>query len=230
MKILSIDTSSKICTVAILNNIELVKEITQDNGLKHSQILMPMIQEILEQTNLQLNDIDLIICDKGPGSFTGIRIGVATAKGFHDTLNINTIGISSLEALCYNCKNDGLICSLIDAKNSNAYYAIFEKKNNKVSIKTNILVENIGNILECLSIYNDNVTFVGDGADIYKNEIMQKLSNCYFEENNDLSAYNLGIAGYYHFKENKDDYILPLYIRKPQAELYLEEKLLNEKK
>ena len=92
MKILSIDTSSKICGVAVLEDNNLIKEVAQDNGLTHSETLMPIIKETLEEVSLSLNDIDLIVCDKGPGSFTGIRIGVATAKAFSDSLNIQGIG------------------------------------------------------------------------------------------------------------------------------------------
>ena len=119
MKILSIDTSSNICAVAILENETLLKEISQNNGFTHSENLMPMIQELFSALNLTLNDIDLIVCDKGPGSFTGIRIGTATAMGFSNSLNIESIGISSLEALAYNIKEPSIICSLIDAKKDN---------------------------------------------------------------------------------------------------------------
>ena len=90
MKILSIDTSSKLCEIAILENEKIIKEITQNNGLTHSETLMPIIKETLENLNLTLNDIDLIVCDKGPGSFTGIRIGVATAKAFSATTTTAT--------------------------------------------------------------------------------------------------------------------------------------------
>ena len=121
MKILSIDTSSKICGVAVLEDGNLLKEILQDNGLTHSETLMPIIKNTLESLNLSLNDIDLIVCDKGPGSFTGIRIGVATTKAFSDSLGIPAIGVSSLETLAYNVQDNGVICSLIDAKNDNVY-------------------------------------------------------------------------------------------------------------
>ena len=82
MKILSIDTSSKICSVAVLDNKNVLKEENLNNGLTHSESLMPLIEQILIDTNLALKDINLIVCDLGPGSFTGIRIGVATAKAF----------------------------------------------------------------------------------------------------------------------------------------------------
>ena len=93
MKTLCIDTSSKICAVAILDDNKLLKKIELNNGLTHSESLMPIIKDIFEETNLTLNDIDLLICDIGPGSFTGIRIGIATVKAVsytHLTLPTNS--------------------------------------------------------------------------------------------------------------------------------------------
>lgn len=229
MKILSIDTSSKICTVAVLEDTKLLKEISKNNGLTHSETLMPIIKEIFENLGLSLSDIDLIVCDKGPGSFTGIRIGIATAKGFQDSLNINTVGISSLETLVYNCHEDGIICSMIDAKNLNVYYAVFEKKLNKYILIKTFSVDTIDNVLSELLGCSSPITFVGDGAIAYEKEIKQKFSDCKFVSNNDLSSYNLGLAGLSHFNNNECDDILPLYLRKPQAERMLEEKLSNGK-
>ena len=230
MKILSIDTSSKICAVAVLEDTKLLKEISQDSGLTHSENLLPIIQNILSELNLNLKNIDLIVCDKGPGSFTGIRIGVATSKGFSDSLNIPTIGITSLEALAYNVSQNGIICSLIDAKKDNAYYGVFEKNNNEYISKTKFSAEHIDTILENLSKfnYNEHITFVGDGAIIFKDIILNKFPNSKFIANNNLSAYNLGLAGFYKYTNNIQEDILPLYLRKPQAERMLEEKLKNE--
>lgn len=222
MKILSIDTSSKICAVAVLENNTLLKEYTQDNGLTHSETLMPIIKNTLSSINLTLNDIDLIICDKGPGSFTGIRIGVATAKAFSDSLNIKSIGISSLEALAYNVKDDGVICSLIDAKNDTAYIGVFEKIQDKYILRRNFSAENIYDILKEFNDVEYDITFVGDGAITYKDKILDVLPKSKFIPKNDLSAFNLGLAGLNHFNENDLADILPLYLRKPQAERALE--------
>ena len=225
MKILSIDTSSKICGVAVLENENLVKEVLQDNGLTHSETLMPIIKKILEDVNLSLNDIDLIVCDKGPGSFTGIRIGVATVKAFADSLGIKTIGISSLEALAYNVTNNSVICSLIDAKNENVYVGVFEKNDNQYILRRNFSAENISDILGEFKDAEYNLTFVGDGALAYKDKILEVLPNSNFIINNDLSAYKLGLAGLKHFNDNDFADVLPLYLRKPQAERLLESKL-----
>ncbi len=223
MKILSIDTSSKICGVAVLENETLLKEISQDNRLSHSEKLMPIIKEILESINSTLNDIDLIVCDKGPGSFTGIRIGVATAKAFSDSLNIQTIGISSLEALAYNVKTYNVICPLIDAKNDNVYVGVFENIDKNYILRRDFSCENISNLLAEFKDAEYSVTFVGDGAIAYKEKIISELGDkCNFVENNDLSSFNLGLAGLAHLKKEDLCDVTPLYLRKPQAERMLE--------
>ena len=106
MKILSIDTASNLCTVAILDNSKCIKEITVNDARNHSEKIMPVIEQALIETNTTLKDIDLIVCDKGPGSFTGIRIGVGTVLAFQDSLNIPCVGINALEALAYNVLQD----------------------------------------------------------------------------------------------------------------------------
>lgn len=230
MKILSIDTSSKICSVAILENTTLIKEISINNGYTHSEILMPTIKQILEETNLKLTDINLLVVDKGPGSFTGIRIGIATVKGFTDSLNIPTIGISSLETLAYNQKENKVICSLIDAKNGHVYSGIFENINGNNVERRKLSFDDIDDLLEELKNLNleYSICFVGDGAICNKELIISKLPNSTFCLTNDVSAYNLGLAGLNKFTSNgADKDILPLYLRKPQAERMLENK--NEK-
>ena len=234
MKILSIDTSSNICAVAVLEDTELLKEKSQNNGLTHSVNLMPMIKDLLSELNISLNEIDLIVCDIGPGSFTGIRIGVATAKAFADSLNINSIGISSLEALSYNLiKKDfnksQIVCSLIDAKNDNVYCSIFENANGNYILRRDFSFENIDNLLNELKSIEFPITFVGDGAINYKEKISFNLPNSSFSNNNNLSAYNLGLAGLSRFLNNEKIDLLPLYLRKPQAEKSLEDKEKGEK-
>lgn len=226
MKILSIDTSSKICGVAVLEDEKLLKQISQNNGLTHSESLMPIIKNVLSDLNISLNEFDLIVCDKGPGSFTGIRIGVATTKAFSDSLNIKEIGISSLEALAYNIKTNGVICSLIDAKNDNVYASVFENIDGNYILRRNFSTENINDLLKEFKDTDYSIAFVGDGAQIYKNIIESTLTNkCAFVEENDLSAYNLGLAGLNHFKNEDFSDVNPLYLRKPQAERMLELKM-----
>ena len=223
MKILSIDTSSKLCAIAVLENSKLIKEYSLDNGLTHSEKLMPMICDCLKNLNLKISDFDLFVCDKGPGSFTGIRIGVATVKAFSDSLNIPSIGISSLETLAYNVKEKGLICSLIDAKNNSAYWCL-SNLSNDYSLETNFEADTISDILNKLPMNSSPITFVGDGTISYKEEILNKFPNARFSENNEISAYNLGLIGLKYYKNKIESDVLPLYLRKSQAERILEEK------
>ena len=225
MKFLSIDTASNLCTVAILEDKKCIKEIIINDARNHSEKIMPVIEQVLQETSLTLNNIDLIVCDKGPGSFTGIRIGVGTVLAFQDSLNIPCIGISSLEALAYNVEQDGLICSLIDAKNSNVYVGFFEHKNNEYSQIGNLEFKNINEVLSLLQKQNTSITFVGDGAIANKNLIEDLIPNSIFCEKNNLSSFSLGLAGYETYAKGISTSIMPLYLRKSQAERALEEKL-----
>lgn len=224
MKILSIDTASNICTVAILEDKTCIKEITVDDTRNHSEKIMPAIENVLSDTNLSLSDINLIVCDKGPGSFTGIRIGVGTVLAFKDSLNIECIGISSLEALAYNSNNDGLICSLIDAKNGNVYWGLFEHKDNQYTLLNKLEFNEINNVVNALNSYSTPITFVGDGAKQNYQLLKDNFSNCSFCKKNDLSSISLGIAGYDKYKNRIQTSIMPLYLRKSQAERALEDK------
>lgn len=224
MKILSISTSSKICTASILEDNNLIKEKILDSGLTHSEKLLPLINNLITDCNLSLNDFDLFVCDKGPGSFTGIRIGVSTIIAFKDCFNTPSYGISSLEALAYNVKTDGLICSLIDAKNFNCYFSFYRLENEKYTKLGDFGVDHINIILEQLKSYNEPITFVGDGSITYKDIIKSNRNNAIFSSDNDISSYNLGLAGLYNYKSGNLCDILPLYLRKPQAERMLEEK------
>ena len=220
MKILSITTSSPICGVAILEDSNLIKEINLNNGLTHSETLMPLISQILDETNLKLDNIDLLAVDIGPGSFTGIRIGVSTAKAFVDSLGLKAVGISSLEALSLNSKSSGIICSLIDAKKGNVYNEIFEYTSEQVLPKRNASFDSIDDLLlELKNISPEyNITFVGDGAIAHKDKILNTLPKSSFIEDNDISALNVGLYGLNQFKTGNLSDIEPLYIRKTDAE------------
>lgn len=232
MKILSIDTSSNICGVSILEDNNLICKLDKNTGRTHSENLMQMIEKAFNQTNLKLSDIDLMVCDNGPGSFTGIRIGISTVKAFHDSLSIPCICVSSLEALAYAIKDEGLIASILDCKNDNCYFALYELKNSTYNEVISPNADTIENALDKISsISTSNITFVGDACKIFMELITTKFNNFSFSapENNLLNSYNLGLAGLQKFKENKFNDILPLYLKKPQAQRQLEEKSKNVK-
>ena len=227
MKILSIDTASNLCTVAILEDKSCIKEIIVNDARNHSEKIMPVIEQTLQEAGLTLHDIDLIVCDKGPGSFTGIRIGVGTVLAFQDSLNIPCVGISSLEAIAYNIPQDGLICSLIDAKNNNVYYGLFKHSANEYSQIGTLEFKTINDAISTLKSQLDQNTpiyFVGDGAIVNKTLIETNITNCIFTEKNNLSSYSLGIAGYNTYMQEGNTSVMPLYLRKSQAERAREEK------
>lgn len=254
MKILALDTSSKNATVAITENEEKLIELNNSDEKTHSQKLMPMIDEAFQKTNLSLDDINLITCCLGPGSFTGVRIGIATAKAFADSKNILAVGVSSLEELAYNLNVEGYICSLLDAGHGNIYVGFFkiekDKNENLQTIEENLaflsLQDESGKISEknLITFLKNNVKtnkndletiyFVGDATVTYE-EIFQKLKmqNLYKiklanHSQNISSGITVARIGYTKYKNGKygDTSILsPVYLRKSQAELALERKL-----
>ena len=242
MKILSIDTSSNICGVSILENKNIIYNSDKNTDRTHSENLMPMIEEAFNLSNLTLSDIGLLVADIGPGSFTGLRIGIATIKAFRDSLNIPVVGISSLEVLAYNIKNlindAEFIASIIDCKNNNCYFALYKKVNNSIE---KIILPKASSVSDALKEINSvfssknnasKITFVGDASTIYKNDIISSLPFASFsdEKNNSVSSFSLGIAGLDLFNSSSKDSltdILPLYLKKPQAQRLLEEKEKN---
>jgi len=235
MKILSIDTASDVCGVSILENNNLIEKFDEITKESHSQRLMPIIENAFKKTKLTIDDIDLIVCDIGPGSFTGIRIGVATVKAFCDSKDIIPIGISSLESLAYSIKNNSkIICSIINAKNDNCYFALYEKsKDNTLQTLIEPEAENIDTTLSILNSYNldtlDNkvISFVGDGSKVYKDKILEIFPNSIIsnEKNDILDSYNLGLAGFDKYSSGEEiEELLPLYLKKPQAQIQLEKK------
>lgn len=235
MKILSIDTSSKNCSISISevtnNTFNTIAFKNNDDEKTHSQKLMPLVQEIFTQTNLSLNNIDLLACCVGPGSFTGIRIGVATVKAFADAKAIPVVGVTSLESLAYNITESGYIIPIIDAKNNNIYSAIFKNSNLNYSVICENIAESAENIfnlfVEKLGCSNDNIYFVGDGSIIYKDLILSKFKNfnIHFSVNNTQSSISLAKCAYskYLLSDYGDsNFISPIYLRKSQAERSLD--------
>lgn len=217
MKILAIDTSSSICSTAILDDEVLINKNELNNGRTHSENLMPLIDELLKRNNITVKDINLLACSVGPGSFTGIRIGVASIKAIAEVLKIKVAGVTSLETLAKNVKDADTIVSLIDARNNQVYCGIFDRKYNK---NEEYIADDINKVIKNLKKY-DKITFVGSGAVLHKDLLKEELENVKFSDLNEQSAENVGKIGYKKYLENDlcdADSILPIYLRKSQAE------------
>ena len=217
MKILAIDTSSSICSVAILEDDKLIDKNELDNGRTHSENLMPLMEELLKRNKLNIKEINLLACCVGPGSFTGIRIGVSSIKAISEVLNINVASITALENLARNVENEETIVSLIDARNNQVYCGIFDGNYNK---KEDYIADDISAIIKKLNKYN-NIIFVGNGAILHQELLKENLKNLKFSELNIQTAENVGKLAYKKYFENDlctADTIIPLYLRKSQAE------------
>ena len=234
MKILSVDTSSANCSVSIVEvdkdkNYNIIAYENNSEEKTHSQKLMPMIDDMFKKSNLSLDNIDLLACALGPGSFTGIRIGIATIKAFADVKNIPTVGVSSLESLAYNITDNSIIFPIIDCKNNNVYSALFSHKDdNYLQIGDNI-AENINVVLDTfvnnLDASFKSICFVGNGSILYKDLIEDKFKESNYElifSNSNVQdsislakcAYDKYLKGFY----GDSNFISPLYLRKSQAE------------
>ena len=233
MKILAIDTSGPNCSVALLDEEKIIANFNINIGRTHSETLLPLVDELSKFTNIELKDIDLFACSVGPGSFTGIRIGIATIKGFAISLNKPVISVSTLESLAYNIPSfDGLICSILDAKNNNVYSAIYELEGYPKMID-DYITDSIGTLITELKKHNEKILFVGDGAISYQELLQKELgSNAIFMPYylNEQSAVSVAKCAFDKYARNEvdDAYGLhPLYLRKSQAERVLDEQNNN---
>ncbi len=219
MKILSVETSGKVCAVALTEDDNLIKEELIEDENTHSVKLMPLVDKLLKDTNTTVKDIDLFACDIGPGSFTGIRIGVSTLKAFIDVTNKKAVGVTSLEILAENVQEDGIICSLIDAKNQNVYCGIFEKNQDNLEQIEDLKFDNINNIINSVKNINKKIIFVGDGSIAYKDMIECELENAKVLEDGKLNAKNIGKVAFRNKKQAVDTHNLkPVYLRASNAE------------
>lgn len=231
MKILAISTSSKVCSICFSEDEEIIGEYSINNDKTHSVKLMPMLKELSSNLDINMNDVDYLSCDIGPGSFTGLRIGIASIKAFATALNKPTVGISSLTSLAYNINGyNGLICPMIDARNNSSYFSLFKTENGKYNLEYEYSAESVDTICEILNKYNSEILFVGDGAIIYKDILKENIkSNCIFANNslNCQKASSLAKAAYDKILDNPNinEAISPMYLRKSQAERMIE---LNE--
>lgn len=219
MKILAVGTSGKNCTVAILEDKKLIKEININDGLTHSQNLMPTIDSILKETSLSLNDMDYYAVSVGPGSFTGIRIGVATIKGLCLGVNKPVVAVPSLLALAYNVKVPcDYIVSCLDARNDNVYAGIYDCTNSDFPVlMDDYISDNITILKDKITNLEGQVLFVGDGAALLEKPCESELE---YANSIGLAAFDLINQG----QITDGVHVSPLYLKKSQAERELEEK------
>lgn len=224
MRILALDSSGLVATVALVEDDQTIAEYTVNYKKTHSQTLLPMLDEIVKMTEFDLSTIDAIAVAGGPGSFTGLRIGSATAKGLGLALDKPLIHVPTVDGMAYNLfGNKGLICPIMDARRNQVYTGVyrFEEAFHVVEEQMAISVEEL---IEKLNQYGEKVTFLGDGVPVYGTLLEEglKVDYCFAPAHvNRQSAAAVGTLGMQYLAEGKIETARdhqPDYLRLSQAE------------
>ena len=202
MKVLGIDTSTLATTISVLDLDELICEYTVNTKKTHSQKLMVMIENMLKVSDININDIDLIAVCEGPGSFTGLRIAMATAKAIAHANNLDIISVDSLEVLARNIEiTDKKICCIIDAQKTQVYNGIYKYENDKLIPLKKIDVLDIDELLENL---DEEFIIVGEATKKYKEKINAKNIKIASRQNNVNRASSLCEIAIEKYKKGED--------------------------
>ena len=225
MKILGLDSSGIVASVAIVEDDALIAEYTVNYKKTHSQTLLPMLDEIVRMTELDLDSLDAIAVAGGPGSFTGLRIGSATAKGLGLALKKPLIGVPTVEALAYNLYDtSGLICPIMDARRKQVYTGIYRFEDHQLKVVEDQMAVPITELLEKLNGYGEPVTFLGDGVPVFRAVITEQLKVPFSfapAHVNKQRAAAVAALGMVYYREGKFESAAehqPDYLRVSQAE------------
>ena len=221
---LAFDSTAKAASVAVCDDEKLLAIYNIDNGLTQSELLLPMAENMLKSLNLTFDDIDLLACAVGPGSFTGVRIGVALVKGIAFGKNIPCVSVSTLDELATNLEGlDGIIVPVMDARRQQVYTATFKGENGTLKKLTPDRAIAISQLSDELREYGEPIYLVGDGYEVAKRGLEAAgVSVCntpslLITEN----AYSVAVIAKRKFDKGEvmtDLEIAPTYLRMPQAE------------
>ena len=233
MKILSMECSATPASVAIIEDEKLIASSFVNVRLTHSQTLMPLVENLLSSAKLNINDIDGFAITNGPGSFTGVRIGISAVIGLAAPKNIPCVAVSTLRAMAENyCDTDCFVCAVMDARCNQVYNALFSIENGKITRLCEdraLLCDELAKEIETLSQNaQKSIIIVGDGADIFypfvKNLENVKISS---PQRRYQNAVSVGFCSLEDFKTQETisgETLLPFYLRLPQAERELKAK------
>lgn len=167
---LGIDTSGKTASAALYEDGIMLGQTSVYTSKTHSQVILPMVKKIISDCGKELSQLTDIAVSAGPGSYTGIRIGIAAVKAMSFALDIPCYAVSSLEGLAYNCGFRGYICPVMKARKDLVYTALFRTENNNLVRDADEKIISMSQLNDILSELNDSVMITGDGADIFVNE------------------------------------------------------------
>lgn len=238
MRVLAIDSSGLTATVAIVEDDTTIAEFTINYKKTHSQTLLPMIDEMVKMVEADLNTIDAIAVAGGPGSFTGLRIGSATAKGLGLALGKPLIHIPTADAMAYSIYGcEDIICPIMDARRNQVYTGIYQMDGDKLQVLEAQMAVEIDELAKKLCTYGKPVIFLGDGVPVHKDRLEKELMTNYDiafapAHMNQQRAAAVGMLGIQYYKEGKTETAMehePDYLRVSQAEREREERLKAEK-
>ena len=227
MLILAFESSAKAASAALLKDGQMLSQYTQCSALTHSRTLLPMGEDMLKNAELSLNDVDLIAVAHGPGSFTGIRIGVSMVKGLAWAGDKPCVGVSTLEAMAWHALAvDGYICPVMDARRSQVYNALFRIADGRPVRLTEdrpIALEDLARETEALGA---PVFLIGDGAELTYRYFSEHGIPCRMAPDNLRwqDAWGVAMAAQDKAPGNADS-LLPVYLRLSQAERERQERL-----
>lgn len=231
MKVLAIDTSSIVATCAIMDDEKLIGEYILNHKRTHSQKIMPIIKEILTACDLDLEDIDVYAVAKGPGSFTGLRIGIATIKSLAHATDKPVVGIPTLEALAFNIPYcQGIIVPMMDARRDRVYTGIYKWQNGNLCVIEKPTTLDVDKLIDKLLERNESIVFNGDGTLVYKDKILSQLKDkALFAPKSVNMARAASIAELAMNKAKAGELenymeLVPDYMKKSQAQREYEEK------
>ncbi|MBR7133170.1 MAG: tRNA (adenosine(37)-N6)-threonylcarbamoyltransferase complex dimerization subunit type 1 TsaB [Clostridia bacterium] len=238
MKILSVDCSAVACSAAITENERIIASAFINVKLTHSQTLIPMIEGLFKVSTVGLDKIDGFAISAGPGSFTGIRIGISAVKGLAAAKRLPCAGVSTLLAMAYNyIDTDCIICSVMDARCNQVYNAMFDIEGGKIGRICDdraLMCEELAEEIKKISQTSDKrVIIIGDGAELFY-EFVKDLENVCIAapERRYQSAVGVAAAAKPLFEQGKaspPEALMPVYLRLPQAERELKLKRSKEK-
>lgn len=225
MKILALDSSGIVASAAVVEDDILLAEYTVNYKKTHSQTLLPMLDAIVKMTELDLSCVDAIAVAAGPGSFTGLRIGSATAKGLGLALNKPLIPVPTVDALAYNLYGaKGVICPLMDARRNQTYTGLYRFEADTFTVIEEQMAVPLEEILDKINELGEEVIFLGDGVPVFKDQIARQVKVPYYfapAHVNKQRAAAVGALGLKYLKEGKavsaKDHS-PEYLRMSQAE------------
>lgn len=233
MKVLAVDTSASVAAVAVMDNETLLGEYILNHKKTHSQKLMPVINDIMKNLEIGPSDIDIYAASSGPGSFTGLRIGITTIKAIAYAAQKPVVSVPTLDSLAYNVPlYESLVCPIMDARNNQVFTAVYKwEKNIPVNI-TEYMGIPISELVDIIKGKNKKVVFVGDAVDMHREFLMKELQDkCEFAPGNILLQKASSVAQIALYRasqgilENCFD-MVPFYLRKSQAEREYEKKVI----